>query len=204
MKALGKGSIASIVQVGLQFAWWGLGACLVIWAVMALAYAGLMGAVIAGVVDPASLPAVNQNENVHISFAGVDPAALENVRWTDWQLFAPALLVLGVSLGGGLVIVDRLRRLFASFSSGDPFRRENATHLRVIWITMVVVELSRYALLAAWSILLENFAPASIQAASFSLNSDTLWSWMSILVLIALAEVFREGARLKEEQELTI
>lgn len=204
MKALGKGSIASIVQVGLQIAWWGLGAGLLIWALLALAYIGLMGTVIGGIVDPASLPAVNQNDSFHITFAGIDPAALENVRWTDWQLFAPALLALGVSLSGGLVIVDRLRRLFDSFSSGDPFRRENATHLRVIWITMVIVELTRYALLAAWSVLLDSYAPASIQNASISLDSDNFSSWMSILVLIVLAEVFREGARLKEEQELTI
>jgi hypothetical protein len=31
-----------------------------------------------------------------------------------------------------------------------------------------------------------------------------LSTWGSILILIVLAEVFREGARLKEEQELTI
>jgi hypothetical protein len=29
-------------------------------------------------------------------------------------------------------------------------------------------------------------------------------AWLSIFVLIVLAEVFREGARMREEQELTI
>ena len=35
-------------------------------------------------------------------------------------------------------------------------------------------------------------------------RSIRLSTWGSILILIVLAEVFREGARLKEEQELTI
>jgi hypothetical protein len=38
---------------------------------------------------------------------------------------------------------------------------------------------------------------------TFQIEID-LSTWLSIFVLIALAEVFREGARLKEEQELTI
>ena len=39
--------------------------------------------------------------------------------------------------------------------------------------------------------------------AGLTLKID-LSTWGSILILIVLAEVFREGARLKEEQELTI
>ena len=58
---------------------------------------------------------------------------------------------------GSLVIVWRLRKLFDSFSSGEPFQRENATHLRVIWITMLVIEVARYALLALTGILLGRF-----------------------------------------------
>jgi hypothetical protein len=44
--------------------------------------------------------------------------------------------------------------------------------------------------------------PAGAEA-NFNINID-LSTWMSIAILIVLAEVFREGARLKEEQELTI
>jgi hypothetical protein len=31
-----------------------------------------------------------------------------------------------------------------------------------------------------------------------------LMAWFTIAIVVVLAEVFREGARLKEEQELTI
>jgi hypothetical protein len=40
-----------------------------------------------------------------------------------------------------------------------------------------------------------------VREVSLSVDPST---WGSILILIVLAEVFREGARLKEEQELTI
>lgn len=207
MKALGKGSIASIVQVGLSVAWVVLWVVLAIWAAAALAYLVFMALVATGAIDPASLPAANSadNESVQIQIAGIDSAALRNLAWTDWHIFAPALLAGSVTIVGSLVIVGRLRRLFDSFTSGEPFRRENANHLRAIWITMVVIEVSRYALLTLTGILLGIFGPPdSVTSASFSIDSENFSSWMSILILIVLAEVFREGARLKEEQELTI
>ena len=207
MKALGKGSIASIVQIGLSIAWVVLWVAFAIWAAAALAYLAFMLLVTAGVVDPATLPAVEQGDGrgIEIRIAGIDATGLRHLAWTDWHIFAPALLAGGVTIGGSVVIVGRLRRLFDSFTSGEPFRRENANHLRAIWVTMVVMEVSRYALLTLTGILLGVFGPPdSVSSASFSIDSENFSSWMSILILIVLAEVFREGARLKEEQELTI
>jgi hypothetical protein len=205
MKALGKGSIASIVQIGLSIARIVLWAVFAAWAAIAVGYLGFVLLTAVGVIDPASIPAVESNEQLHVQIEGIDPGALRALKWTDWQIFAPALLVGGVTIGGSLLIVGRLRRLFDSFTSGEPFRRENATHLRVIWITMVAIELSRYALLALLGVLLGVFgAPESVASASYSINGDNFSTWMSILILIVLAEVFRGGARLKEEQELTI
>lgn len=207
MKALGKGSIASIVQIGLSVAWWVLAVCAAVWAVAIVCYVIFTVLTGIGLVDPASLPGPDQSEGggLKVEVSGIDPAALTGLQWTDWQIIAPVLLAGAVTIGGSLVIVGRLRRLFSSFTTGEPFRRENAVHLRVIWITMVVIELSRYALLALVGVALGVFgAPDSVGSASFSIDSDNLSSWMSILILIVLAEVFREGARLKEEQELTI
>ncbi|MEZ5957664.1 MAG: DUF2975 domain-containing protein [Hyphomonadaceae bacterium] len=205
MKALGKGSIASIVQIGLSFAWVVLWALFIAWALAAASYLVFILLTTIGVVDPATIPAIESSEQVRIQVEGIDPGALRALQWTDWQIFAPALLVGGVTIGGSLVIVSRLRRLFDSFTTGEPFRRENATHLRVIWITMVAIELSRYVLLATLGVLLGIFgAPDSVGSASYSINAENFSTWMSILILIVLAEVFREGARLKEEQELTI
>jgi hypothetical protein len=174
MKALGKGSIASIVQVGLSFAW------IVLWVVF-IAWAAVGGQLFG--VHPAhhnwrhrsgDNSTIDSSDQIHIQIQGIDPGALRELKWTDWHIFAPAILVGGVTIGGSLIIVGRLRRLFDSFSTGDPFRRENATHLRVIWITMVAIELSRYVLLATARRLLGMFgAPDSVAKAPHSASTAT-------------------------------
>lgn len=181
MKALGKGSIASIVQVGLQIAWvvlWVMAGLLV---VGAIAYGALLLLISNGTADASLLES-----------EGAD---------ARWPVVIPALLIGGVAIAGSLVIVGRLKKLFESFSSGEPFRRENANHLRAIWITMIAIEVARYALMALTGVLITNFAPDVHGQIEISVDFTT---WLSILVLVVLAEVFREGARLKEEQELTI
>ena len=204
MKALGKGSIASIVRGGLQVAWvilWILTACLII---AAIGYGAILVMVSNGLIDPSVLE--GGGGRVHMD--GADGGGGDfNISYDQpgggtWPVVVPALLIGGVAIGGALVIVWRLRKLFDSFSSGEPFLRENATHLRVIWITMLVIEISRYVLMALTGALLAAFGGPDVHA-NYTLNID-LSTWGSILILIVLAEVFREGARLKEEQELTI
>jgi Protein of unknown function (DUF2975) len=194
MKALGKGSIASRVKIALDVA------SVVLWVVAAalsaliVVYGVLWVLVFAGLMDRSALAA----------FEG-------NIRITDqdvsgeqgWPAAVPALLIGVITVGGGLIIVSRLRCLFAGFSSGEPFRREYADHLRVIWITMTVMELSRYVLFAIMGAFLATSGDAAEADATLRLEVN-ISAWLSIFVLIVLAEVFREGARLKEEQELTI
>jgi hypothetical protein len=193
MKALGKGSIASRVKVGLDIA------RIVLWAVaaavaaIAVVYAVLWALVAAGMLDHAGLAAFEGN----IRFQDQD------VGDHGWPVVVPALLAGAIIVGGGLIIVSRLRSLFAGFSSGEPFRREYADHLRVIWITMLVMELSRYALLLTMGVLIAAFGEPIDRDATLNLQINVS-AWLSIFVLIVLAEVFREGARMREEQELTI
>lgn len=201
MKALGKGSIASIVEVGLTIAWIILWVAFGAWALAMVGYGVFMALVTGGMIDPASIP---NESNLRIEVPGVDGNAFENLRWTDWQILIIGFLTAGVAIGGSLIIISRLRRLFDSFRSGDPFRRENAQHLRVIWITMVVIELARYVLTATIVGLALAFgASQGVALREVEITVD-FTTWGSILILIVFAEVFREGARLKEEQELTI
>jgi hypothetical protein len=207
MKALGKGSIASIVRGGLQVAWvilWILTACLVL---AAIGYGVILVMVSNGLIDPSVLESGGRHVHVDGTGGGGGGGGDFNISYDQpgggtWPVVVPALLIGGVAIGGALVIVWRLRKLFDSFSSGEPFRRENATHLRVIWITMLAIEISRYVLMALTGALLSAFGGPNVHA-NYTLSID-LSAWGSILILIVLAEVFREGARLKEEQELTI
>lgn len=202
MKALGKGSIASWVRIGLVIAWWFLwfaAACLV---VAAIGYGVLLVLIANGVVDPNLLTSgegqIRVGDGSHFSLRYDEPPG------AIWQVVVPGFLIGAVAIAGSLMIVWRLRKLFDSFCSGEPFQRENAQHLRVIWITMVVIELARYALAGVTAALLLNFPDHNLESFSIELEGDRLSTWGSILILIVLAEVFREGARLKEEQELTI
>lgn len=201
MKALGKGSVASIVNVGLTIAWVILWIALGALIIGALAYGGLLAAVQAGIVDPSFL--TGGEGKIHVGDGSSFSVSYDEETGLTWPVVVPAMLIGGVVIIGGLVIVWRLRKLFDSFTSGEPFRRENADHLRVIWMTMLVIEVARYLLLALTGVLVATIGLPDGATARFEADID-LTNWLSIFVLIVLAEVFREGARLKEEQELTI
>jgi hypothetical protein len=94
-----------------------------------------------------------------------------------------------------LVIIGALRRIFVTLTAGDPFHPENVNRLRLIGLMLAALELGRYAVwgISAWLPWVRDVRP------SFSLTA-----WFSVLVVFVLAEVFREGARLRREAELTI
>jgi hypothetical protein len=193
MRALGKGSIAEIIRVGLVISWvvlWVAAGALV---VMGGAYA--LNA--AGLVDFSSMFGPTSRLRVD------DSIVVSGAGGPTWPVVLPAFLIGAVVITGGLMIVWRLRRLFDSFCSGQPFAKENATHLRAIWMTMIAIEVARYLMLALTGFLLANFGGPLAQHVDIKLKID-LSTWASILILVVLAEVFREGARMKAEQELTI
>lgn len=202
MKALGKGSIASWVQIGLAIAWWFLWFVAVMLVLAAIGYGALLLLIQNGVVDASVLTGGDGRVQVGDSGGGTFSITYDDPGGATWPVMAPTFLIGAVAVSGSLVIVWRLRRLFESFTSGEPFRRENAGHLRVIWITMLIIEVARLVLGGLTIALLSAFGePNTDVQLSFEGDPGT---WGSILILICLAEVFREGARMKEEQELTI
>ena len=199
MKVLGRGSIASWLEMALNVVSVILWIALIGVVVGAIAFVVIMGLMAAGVI-PATL---FQGGHGHVAHGADADITFTMDKGMAWQVLGPTLLTAVVAVSGGLIIVNRLKRLFASFRSAEPFRKENATHLRVIWVTMTAIELCRYALLALTGLLIAAFgAPAGVDV-SFNLHVN-LMTWVAILVIIVLAEVFREGARLREEQDLTV
>ena len=198
MRALGKGSLASFMRVALEIVW------VVLWiaaaglALGAVGYAALMIVIASG-----ALPADVLDVGAATIQLGPVTLHAESDERFILPVVAPALLAAGVAIAGALVIVSRLRRLFANFTSGEPFSADNAGHLRVIWITMLVMELSRYAIAGIVIVLVSLFDASETTEIEIQAPVNFM-TWGAIFVLIVLAEVFREGARLKEEQELTI
>jgi len=193
MRALGKGSIAEIIRIGLVIAWVVLWVCAAALVAMAVAY----GLNTAGIVDFGAM--FGPDSRIHID----DSLVVSSLSGPSWPVVVPAFLIGAVVVGGAMIIVWQLRKLFDSFCSGQPFAKENATHLRAIWITMIGIEVARYLLLALTGYLLIHFGGAMAEHAQIKLAFN-LSTWASIAILVVLAEVFREGARMKAEQELTI
>ena len=68
--------------------------------------------------------------------------------------------------------------------------------LRLIGLILAALELGRYAF---WAVSM--WLPPGVAKDEPPLS---LTAWFSVLVVFVLAEVFREGARLRREAELTI
>jgi hypothetical protein len=200
MKALGKGSIASFMKGALTVAWWALWICAALLGVAAVGYGIILILIANGTID-ATLLTGGEGEIRVGGGEGDFNLTYDDAGGATWPVVVPAFLIGAVLISGYLVIVGRLRRLFDGFSSGEAFRRENAQHLRVMWIALLAMEIARYALMTLAGVLITVFEPDVQASVDFTINLTT---WASILILIVLAEVFREGARLKEEQELTI
>ena len=82
-----------------------------------------------------------------------------------------------------------------TLTAGDPFHPQNVRRLRLIGLMLGALEFGRYAI---WAV-----APMVRGVRDVRPNFN-LTAWFSVLVVFVLAEVFREGARLRREAELTI
>jgi hypothetical protein len=112
---------------------------------------------------------------------------------------AAELLGAGLYAAGVLIIVGALRRIFATLTTGDPFHPSNVGRLRLIGAMLAalgLLEMVRYPMA-----LLDARLAAHETHLAGGLNLTT---WFAVLVVFVLAEVFREGARLRREAELTI
>jgi hypothetical protein len=107
-----------------------------------------------------------------------------------FELAGVLLYAIGVA-----VIVQRLRRIFGTMTAGDPFHPDNVRRLRIIGLVLALLEIDRYVFGAIGHLLHARGGGAA------GLN---LTAWFAVLVIVVLAEVFREGARLRRDAELTI
>jgi Protein of unknown function (DUF2975) len=103
-----------------------------------------------------------------------------------------------------LLVIRRLQQLLASFVANEPFAPDNAGHLRVIWVTLLVVEVAKL-FASGFSRALLPLAQGAVLPQSMVIeNPVDLQKWFLIFVIIVLAEVFRIGAALRKETELTV
>jgi len=174
IRAIGKGSLASILAVGLHIV------RVIVW----IAFAGLSAAIVAIPLIPpfahwlAGLDGVSVNGDLDLDVGADDfVVVLRNF----------------ISFGVALYVVERLLELLKTLRFGSPFVKENAIRFRNVGIALLVGELSKIFI----GIL------AMVTGADVDADLD-LMIFIAIAAVFVLAEVFREGARMKEEQDLTV
>jgi hypothetical protein len=119
-------------------------------------------------------------------------------------LFLAGLLTLVLVVAGVvLFFLQQLRGIVATVAEGDPFVRANARRLRVLGVLILVLGVIQPLAEFATSLILRSqFVTQDFQISTrFGFEFSYLFAGLSVLVL---AEVFRHGAALREEQALTV
>ena len=122
----------------------------------------------------------------------------ESMSPTQVPTKSEVLLVLGalvLLLSLLTAMLHRLRRVVLTVRHGDPFHERNPGDLRIIALLLALGEILT---MVVFFILPEVFRG---DRPKFDLD---LTSWFAVLIVLVLAEVFREGARLRAEAELTV
>lgn len=109
-----------------------------------------------------------------------------------------ALVGLVVFVTGIAYICAQLRKILVTLAEGDPFVPENAPRMTRIAIAIGAIEVIRNAAVLILS------ATVDLGAGYKGSLSINLAAWGAVIVLLILAQVFKEGSRLREEEKMTI
>ena len=140
---------------------------------------------------------------------GVEAAEIQHVRGS--LSFPPPnrasvtgpLALVAIMLALVLWVLGQLGGVFRTLRDGRPFVPENAGRIRRIGYAVILGELARAALVFYIECLCDDplLRPRSALRRPADLN---LFAIVHGLIILAIAEVFRAGTRLDEDQSLTI
>ncbi len=213
MKYLGKGSIASFLRVALSV-FWSLGIALIV-----LFVVGSIVMIAFGPPKGACFNIGNNNDIASIGFTKGDipphpkmftlQTDFVQVEFKDVAIKNPKQLILGflpfgiIMISLGMAIIYQLRKIFATLAAGTPFVLENANRIRKIGLLIFGGVVAQFVagLFLSRAIMENVIIKGTIFTAKSGLNGGAIFIGLVILIL---AEIFRQGALLKEEQDLTI
>jgi hypothetical protein len=162
-----------------------------------------------GLEVPAAFRIDTDSHRVTASPSGVEHVHLENAHAS--LLFSPRspLVVAGTAvlfiavLALVMWVLAQLRAVFRTLRAGQPFVAANATRIRRIAYAVIVGELVRAA--AVYAGMRYAMTHFSIQGLRLEGRWDlNIVAIIAGLIILVIAEVFREGTRLDEEQSLTV
>jgi hypothetical protein len=179
MRATGRGSISSFLKLAVDVAW--VVACALlgfIWIIAAVAFYSL----------------VTGNR----SFLDFGQFPLDTpMRLAVWSLNGSILCV------GAMIVCAYLRGVFETLVARDPFVPENAKRFSAIGIVLAIMEGASMFVSTVVGLLLTAFGLMGENPA-FVFPRVNWPVWFAVLTLLVLAQVFREGAAMREEQKMTI
>jgi hypothetical protein len=208
LPAFGQRSIASFLRFVLDAAWW-LVVVSLVFVTGLLVFTFFVH--LEGRNVTMNLPvALELNAPVHGSSPSIETdARIEKLRGNlkfpvrNGPFFSASMFLVVLLFGGLLWGLTQLRHIFRSLSRGLLFIPENARRIRWVGITVIFSELARAALVYFWSYYTSlHFTANGLRFVAWTdFNAITILGGFAILVI---AEVFREGTRLHEDQSLTI
>lgn len=172
IKAIGKGSLATILAVGLH----------IVRAIVWISLVGLTVALIITPIFPALLDWATRVKGADID-ADISIGAGTFVE----------VLFHFVTFAVTLYVIERLLELLKTLRLGSPFVKDNADRFKRVGFALLFGEGAKIVLAIA----------GAASDADIELDLD-LVTFLAIAAVFVLAEVFSEGARMKEEQDLTV
>ena len=176
VRTLGPGSVSSLLKIALDVAY------VLLWLITGVLMACFVAAIF--------IPLADLNITV-TDDSGGRQLPLER------SLLLFGLGAIAAYFGGFVLILRNLRKIFRTLTLGDPFQPDNVRRLRQTGLILAVVTGGVWLAQG----LVARLAPGVMDPQGVS---DLLTPVFSVLVVFVLAEVFREGARLRRESELTI
>jgi len=206
---MGKASLSSFLVVMLNVVWYIVAFSLV----LAIGLAGLSALhdIGGGQLDiPVSFSIDAHALPVSAPSVGIERAQIEKARGSlkfspppGASLVARAMLGVAIMLVFVLVVLGQLRALFRTLRDGRPFVPANAARIRWIAVAVIAGELVRAAVIySANAYAMTHFSANGLR---FDARPDlNFFTIVHGLIILAIAEVFRTGTRLDEDQSLTI
>lgn len=118
-------------------------------------------------------------------------------------LFAGTAILLIVLLAFVMWVLDQVRGVFRTLRQGQPFASANAVRIRRIAVAVILGEFAR-----AGVVFFENYyAMKHFAAEGLKFDAWPDFNILSVfygLIILVIAEVFRAGTRLDEDQSLTV
>ena len=222
MNTIKRSPVAPVLFVVVNVAWYLMAAVLVLAVLLTLAGASV--AIQIGPNGALNIDAAHPNVTMAIPVSvrvddralgvsapalGIEHAQLLDLRGTlrfppRWGAFFVANLVFAIcGLSLTLWVLGLLRSLIGALRAGRPFVAANASRVRLIGWAVLIGEIVRVSVVYFENrYAMTHFAAQGLQfIARPDLNVVAI---LHGLIILALAEVFRAGTRLDEDQSLTI